>query len=176
MLAIVLSVSACCVGLLPVSAQAAAPQWGPRATLGQPVFRQVRPDTPVPRATSYARARYDAGRPARHAGAGREQARAGARKAVPVTRGQELGLRFRPDDRDPAYGPSLSTPHSPDAHGEETGALHSQFRPVERRRRPTYEELQQEQATVPSPVAPVMPYPMMTPPPLPGGGGYWPTW
>lgn len=100
--------------------------------------------------------------------------RAGARKAVPITRGQDLGLRFRPDERDSAYGPSGAAPTggTADAFPAE---LHSQFRPTPPKRKPTYEELQAGSASQPQ-MAPPMPYPMMPTPPLPGYPGAWPSW
>ena len=97
---------------------------------------------------------------------------------MPITRGQDLGLRFRPDERETPYA---QTPAPYDA-GAATGypsELHSQFRPLKQRRKPTYEELQAEQQP-PQPVArPAMPYPVMPVPPiptLPGYGPYWPRW
>jgi hypothetical protein len=80
--------------------------------------------------------------------------RKGSRKALPITRGQELGMRFRPDDRDPVQG---------SARGPGNAGVPAQaqpdvaFRPVPRRNRPTYEELEAErQGGTP-------------PPPMPGG-------
>jgi hypothetical protein len=101
--------------------------------------------------------------------------RAGARKAVPVTRGQELGLRFRPDESDSSYGEVLVPPAT---GGTETSspALQSQFRPVQKRRKPTYEELQAETMPPEPPLpAPILPYPTIAPPP-PGFGPGWPAW
>ncbi len=101
--------------------------------------------------------------------------RAGSRKAVPVTRGQELGLRFRPDDNASPY----SQPgFAPTDHGQPgSDALQSQFRPIPKRRKRTYEEMQSEMTSAPPQgLAPIMPYPMLGTPPLPGYGGYPPTW
>jgi hypothetical protein len=99
--------------------------------------------------------------------------RAGARKAVPITRGTELGFKFRPDERDLPYGQSVS-PGSGLPGGAMSPEMQSQFRPIKPRRKPTYEELQAEQAPGgrAPPVEPVMPYPPMMPP-LPG---YWNRW
>lgn len=99
--------------------------------------------------------------------------RAGVRKAEPATRGQELGLRFRPDEREsPYYGQSGSPP---DARGDRGFSSESQsdFRPIPRRRKRTYEEMQSELSSPMPPPAPVLPYPSMAPP-LPGQGRYWP--
>ena len=103
--------------------------------------------------------------------------RAGARKAVPVTRGQDLGLRFRPDENESPYG-QPAAPQAGQPPGTYQADEQSQFRPTRRKRKPTYEELQAqgmaaEPVTVPMPV---MPYPMMPAPPLPGYGAYWPNW
>lgn len=97
--------------------------------------------------------------------------RSGARKAVPITRGTELGFRFRPDERESPYGvpgTGLVAPGSPASPD-----LHSQFRPMKPRRKPTYEELEAEHQQFPAPVQPLMPYPPVTPPPLPGYWGRW---
>lgn len=100
--------------------------------------------------------------------------RAGARKAVPITRGQDLGLRFRPDERESPYGQAVAPPSAggSDAFSSE---LHSQFRPTRPKRKPTYEELQAGDASPPQ-MVPAMPYPMMPTPPLPGYGRAWPIW
>jgi hypothetical protein len=96
--------------------------------------------------------------------------RAGSRKAVPVTRGQELGLRFRPDENASPYAQPGFAPSDTGRPGSD--ALQSQFRPIPKRRKPTYEELQSEMAPPPQPgVAPMMPYPLGVPP-LPGYGPY----
>lgn len=103
--------------------------------------------------------------------------RVGGRKAVPVTRGQELGLRFRPDERDPAYGVTGAGQPFPEATGN-TADDATAFRPVPRKGRPTYEELQAEtRREGADPYAnplprPVMPYPPVMPPP----GAGWPVW
>lgn len=95
--------------------------------------------------------------------------RASARKAVPVTRGQDLGLRFRPDENDSPYGQVIV----PDAAGggftQPDGQ--SAFRPIAPKRKPTYEELQEaERASVPMPgpfgVPPATPFPVLPMPPL----------
>ena len=92
------------------------------------------------------------------------QRRAGARKAVPITRGQELGLRFRPDERESPY--AVPAPYAGDAPGDAAARdLQSQFRPIEKKHRRTYEEMQAENVQpVPMP-APILPYPSLPPPP-----------
>jgi len=101
------------------------------------------------------------------------QQRAGARKAVPVTRGQELGLRFRPDERESPYGQMLVPPAGAETYSPE---LQSQFRPAPKRRKPSYEELQAEGLTPQPALTPLMPPPMVLPPPMPGVGAGWPNW
>jgi hypothetical protein len=88
--------------------------------------------------------------------------RAGWRKASPVTRGQDLGFRFRPDERAGTYG-EVIVPGGGQAEPREQ----ANFRPVEPRRKPTYEELQaREQAAEPVPRMPPASYPAL-PPALP---------
>ena len=101
--------------------------------------------------------------------------RAGARKAVPVTRGQELGLRFRPDERESPYGQGVAPQGSVGTEGY-ASELHSQFRPRQPRRKPTYEELQAESASRTPMQGPAMPYPMMPAPPMPPYLRGWPNW
>ena len=104
------------------------------------------------------------------------QDRAGARKAVPVTRGQDLGLRFRPDERASPYGQIESPRQQAGAPGLDP-ALQSQFRPTQPRRKRTYEELQAERAQQELPPAgPLMPYPALPAPPLPPYGTPLPVW
>lgn len=100
------------------------------------------------------------------------RSRAGSRKAVPVTRGQELGLRFRPDDRDPYYASPGLTVERPGV--APPGVSDHAFRPTPRKRRPTYEELQAGQQSRP-PAFPATGYPAAIPPPLPmpPTGVYW---
>ena len=100
--------------------------------------------------------------------------RAGARKAVPITRGQELGLRFRPDERASPYN-QADVPRVDTGSGAYSDQLQSQFRPTSRKRKPTYEELQAERAAVPPPIGPAAPYPMLPQPlpPYPGRGPGW---
>ena len=100
--------------------------------------------------------------------------RAGARKAVPITRGQELGLRFRPDERASPYDQS-GFPGERVAPTEGASELHSQFRPAPRKRKPTYEELQADDLRQPMP-GPVMPYPTLPMPPAPSYPRAWPIW
>jgi hypothetical protein len=101
--------------------------------------------------------------------------RAGARKAVPITRGQELGLRFRPDERASPYDRS-GAPGDELAPAQDFSELHSQFRPARKRRKQSYEELQAEQLG-PQPVpGPVMPYPTLPMPPAPSYHRAWPAW
>jgi len=97
--------------------------------------------------------------------------RAGARKAVPVTRGQELGLRFRPDENASPY-----TQQAPTAlqRGTLQPEMQSQFRPLAPKRKPTYEELQAESDPQALPAMPAMPYPPMPGPMVPNFGGPWP--
>ena len=89
--------------------------------------------------------------------------RAGARMAVPIVRGGELGLKFRPDGRADSDGQPASS------HAQNPGALdsdlHSNFRPIQPSRRPTYEEL--HAAPQPLQPMPVVRYPMMPWPPMP---------
>lgn len=101
--------------------------------------------------------------------------RAGARKAVPVTRGQELGLRFRPDERESPYGQAVVPPGGTGLEPYSPGS-ESQFRPTQKRRRPTYEELQAETLSPQQPPGAQMPYPLIVPPPMPGYGGGFPPW
>ena len=100
--------------------------------------------------------------------------RTGARKAVPVTRGQELGLRFRPDERESPYdrGAVGTVPGNENARLQE---LHSQFRPARPKRKPSYEELQAGEGAGQQMLGPMGPYPGM-PPPIPGYGAAWPRW
>lgn len=101
--------------------------------------------------------------------------RTGARKAVPITRGQELGFKFRPDEREAPYG--FSGGYAGDgAAANEQGQPDSPFRPIPRRHKPTYEELQAEQAAPQYPAMPAMPYPVLPTPPIPGYPGQWPRW
>ncbi len=100
--------------------------------------------------------------------------RAGARKAVPVTRGQELGLRFRPDERESPYDRgAVGTPGA--QPNTELQRLHSQFRPARAKRKPSYEELQAGELADQQMPRPMPPYSAM-PPPMPGYGGPWPRW
>ena len=101
--------------------------------------------------------------------------RSGARKAVPVTRGQELGLRFRPDERESPYGQSAAPQGNLESEGY-ASELHSQFRPARPKRKPTYEELQAGSASAQPMLRPMMPYPVMPTPPLPAYGRSWPGW
>jgi hypothetical protein len=99
--------------------------------------------------------------------------RAGARKAVPITRGTELGFKFRPDEREAPYGQAGSGSGIPGALPSPD--LQSQFRPIRPRRKPTYEELearQRPQAEIP-PVQPLMPYPPGALSPIPGRWNRW---
>ena len=101
--------------------------------------------------------------------------RTGARKAVPITRGQELGLRFRPDERASPYGQPVA-PQGDVGSDRYDAELHSQFRPTQPRRKRTYEELQA--AEIPNPPVPghATPYPMVPAPPLPTYPRAWPNW
>ena len=98
------------------------------------------------------------------ASADTESFRSSARKAVPVTRGKELDTRFRPDDRASPYGEySIATDPLPAADDID-------FRPIPKKRRPTYEELQAGEFAEQSPPPPPLPMPL-----LPGvqPGPYW---
>jgi hypothetical protein len=104
-------------------------------------------------------------------------ARSGLRKAVPITRGQELGMRFRPDERDPLHGSGLPASRTPGA--VTSPDLDQAFRPIPRRTRPTYEALEAErrarEAMPASPMPAPMAYPGLTAPPvLPPLGRSWP--
>lgn len=102
-------------------------------------------------------------------------ARTGTRKAVPITRGQELGLRFRPDERDPLQGRVSPSAPAPGALGDPPDG--PAFRPLERRARPTYEALENERRAKESMQAPPLAYPGMLPPPtLPPPRGALPVW
>ncbi len=98
--------------------------------------------------------------------------RAGARKAVPITRGQGQGQRFRPDDRYD-LGERIEPRTEP---GDDAAAarLQSQFRPPRSNDRPSYEELQRGTDRQGPYGAPLPPYPMT--PGFPGYGGYVPPW
>ena len=101
--------------------------------------------------------------------------RTGTRKAVPVTRGQELGLRFRPDERDPLQGRVAPSAPAPGALGDPADS--PAFRPLKRRARPTYEALENERRAAESMSAPPMAYPGLLPPPsLPPPRGVPPVW
>lgn len=97
--------------------------------------------------------------------------RAGARKATPVTRGQDLGFKFRPDERALPYGPVIS-PSGADPRFDEQ----ADFRPVKPRRRPTYEELQAREDAGQTMSPPALPYPMLPPLTAPIYPGYPPGW
>lgn len=101
--------------------------------------------------------------------------RTGARKAVPVTRGQELGLRFRPDERASPYGQAIEPPTASDSEPY-SPEIQSQFRPLPKRRKPSYEEQQADTMSVQPPPPPTMSYPMPVPPPVPGYTPAWPLW
>lgn len=87
--------------------------------------------------------------------------RAGVRKAVPVTRGQELGLQFRPDERASPYAQGVAPATQPGSGSAEEPTA---FRPLRPRRKPTYEELQRQagpsQQTIPM-TQPPLPYPAL---------------
>lgn len=145
-----------------------APVAGPRVVNKPSARRGAAPSTHHRRSHASSRAR-------RVFGASVLGDRAGARKAVPVTRAQELGLKFRPDERAGAYGRANPGPASAsDANASE---LQSQFRPAPAKRRPTYEELQAGAGTDARPApwaAPAPAYPPLPVPLLPGFGGPWP--
>jgi hypothetical protein len=98
--------------------------------------------------------------------------RSSLRKAVPVTRGQELGLRFRPDARDPIEPRTFSQGGGDANRSRLDPPEDRRFRPMARERKPTYEELQAESRTVPPVPSPATVYP--PPPPVYGvSPGYW---
>jgi len=141
------------------------PIWRPRA-VAPPLHTAA---TPASRTPSGERMRRRQGAPMIAA------ERAGSRKAVPVARGQELGLRFRPDDNASPYSQPGFAPTDTGQPGSD--ALQSQFRPIPKRRKRTYEEMQSGMTSAPPQgLAPIMPYPMPGAPPLPGYGTYPPTW
>ena len=110
--------------------------------------------------------------PARRAGQELfDGSRAGARKAVPVTRGQELGFRFRPDERDPIAGQTYPGRAERGAGGRFTSPDNSQFRPLPKARRRTYEDIQAESRAAQPPLPPSTPFPTLPMPPV--GPGYW---
>lgn len=167
------------LGLSPLSAAQAAVSGGAGSIVQskRPLFR---PEHGVPAAHAQRnRGGLVIAAPRQSSPAGRQRARgpvfedgrAGARKAVPVTRGQELGLRFRPDEGESPYGQVISPQSGPSRESYSTD-LQSQFRPTEKRRKRTYEETQPEELQPPPMMAPLMPYPML-PPPLPGYGPGW---
>jgi hypothetical protein len=145
----------------PPNAAAVVPQ---AATGSAPMVAQTVRQLPPPDGAPFAGEMRSSGPGAR--------ARTGSRKAVPITRGQELGLRFRPDERDP-YAGAPAFPAEPNRQPT-FGADDPQFRPVQKRRKPTYEELQAEQAASQSPVQPPPQYGPGLPPtlPLPPIGGF----
>jgi hypothetical protein len=131
---------------------------------------------PAPRATTTAARRTFASAWSRRGHSGVTSSdRASARKAVPVTRGQDLGLRFRPDERASPYSQPTGSQYG-GSPGTFPADVHSQFRPMRPKRKPTYEEIEaRSQAAQPAP-RPPMGYPMMPVPPLPGYGAYPPAW
>lgn len=184
------------LGILPMSsAQAAYPSWsGYASPQKQPQFRpwsradsksvSVHRQQQLRASTSRKTPGFERRRPPAMPSHRKGQqpifsgTRAGARKAVPITRGQDLGLRFRPDERDSPYGQAV-TPPSAGGSDAFSSELHSQFRPTRSKRKPTYEELQAGDAYAsPQQMMPAMPYPMMPTPPLPGygSGRAWPNW
>lgn len=166
------------------AAQAASPGWSAYASqqryapfrpwsradgMSMSVHRQSQSRAFVSRATRQAASRRTTSTFLDRKGqrpAGSSNGRAGARKAVPVTRGQDLGLRFRPDERESPYGQAV-TPQGGVGTPDYAPELHSQFRPRQPRRKPTYEELQAESASREQIRGPAMPYPMMPTPPMP---------
>lgn len=171
-------------GLAVLSVAQAAPASGTVSSvpLKRPMFRpwsytSDQPATPPRASAALSAPRNTTTRPGMRRGQSSLifDSRAGARKAVPITRGQELGLRFRPDERASPYpyaGSGLP----------QTGTLgpdseQGPFRPTQRRRKPTYEELQAEAAADGAPPMPAMPYPALPAPPLPPAFGRpWPAW
>lgn len=101
--------------------------------------------------------------------------RSGARKAVPITRGQDLGLRFRPDERESANG-YVMTPQGGITNNPFQSDEQTQFRPTPAKRKRTYEEMQAETEAPQSLMPPPLPYPMMPAPPMPPYQQYFPHW
>jgi hypothetical protein len=121
------------------------PGWA-NTTAVTPVFRATRrpADAVANRSTRSLSSTNTAGRRGVDGGFLRSD-RAGARKAVPITRGQDLGLRFRPDERDPLSSPNY--PQAPTGEGYRDNfelPAGTQFRPTSKKRKRTYEEIQAE--------------------------------
>lgn len=136
----------------------------------QPRSRAIRPDNLVRRAPE--RRRRSIQRQYRAPLFGGPQ-RAGARKAVPITRGTELGFRFRPDEREAPYGQTGATGGVPGSLP--SPELQSQFRPTRPQRKLTYEELEARRRTQRGiqQMQPGVSYPPSAPAPFPG---YWNRW
>jgi hypothetical protein len=94
-----------------------------------------------------------------------------ARKAVPVAKGQNPGVRFRPERRQPMYGQPDTSNADPDQ-----ARLQSQFRPAQTGRRATYEELQYASVSRQRPPSGGMPYATAPPQARYGYAGGWPAW
>ena len=97
--------------------------------------------------------------------------RATVRKAVPVAKGQNPGVRFRPERRQPVHGQSDTSNADP-----YQARLQSQFRPAQTGRRATYEELQHASASRQRPLSGSMPYAMVPLQARYGYAGGWPAW
>lgn len=98
------------------------------------------------------------------------------RKAVAISRGQDLGSKFRPDERLGSGGYEVLMPSTGEVVSPEPD-LQSRFRPIEKRRK-RYEETEagresQRQLQLPPPL---MPYPALPMPASPYNPGFWPNW
>lgn len=135
-----------------------ATRWRPHAAPARRTFVNTAPrqtQATVPRATSGARFTRE---------------HATVRKATPVNRAQDLGLRFRPDPRRSPFDQSSAyTGESQDAARRR---LHSQFRPAATQRKSTYEQLQAQRPRMAG--TPMVHYRPMSPPR--GYPGYWRGW
>lgn len=98
-----------------------------------------------------------------------------ARKAVPVTRGQDLGVRFRPEGRPPAYGQRDAQYGDGNADPHQL-KLQSQFRPTRAGRKATYEEMQYARSSPQRTYSPGMPYPLVPAQPMYGYAGNRASW
>lgn len=95
------------------------------------------------------------------------------RKAVAVTRAQDLGVRFRPEGRQPAYAWNQQ---NGDGNADRYQVrLHSQFRPTRAGRKATYEEIQYARGSRQRSYSPGMSY-LVPAPPTYGSVGNWGTW
>lgn len=85
----------------------------------------------------------------------------GARQAMLATQMQGPGVRFRPRQGAAAHARSVAIVGSNSRAGVYTTGLQSQFRPPRLKRKQTYEELQQGNASARRTAVPMMPYQMV---------------